>query len=194
MILYLYILALVFAFLEIEIEGKYGWSERTQTWYRYNPKSFVNKFMGGKPLTGYHIVVFLTAILISHLPFMFGLSWNFNNEFWILAVYFAWTPLWDYLWMVFNPYYGISEFRQNKVWWYRNSIWIAGVMPFEQIIQWGISIVFALFAGKLTGQIQLLLGFVVLTVISYFVLVPVYKKWYWQMRVSDDRKKVRIFH
>lgn len=194
MTIYLFVLSLVFALLEIEIEGKYGWSEKTQTWYRYNPKAFINKFLGGKPLTGYHLMVFGTAILISHLPFFFYMPWNIGNEFWILAIHFAWTPLWDYLWMVFNPHYGISEFKQNKVWWYQNSIWVAGVMPLEQLMQWGISLVFALLANRLAGQFQLLLGFVLLTLISNFTLVPFYKKWYWKMRESDDRLKTRIFH
>lgn len=194
MIIYLFILALVFALLEIEIEGKYGWSEKTQTWYRYDPRATVNKFLGGKPLTGYHIFIFGSAILISHLPFVFNLPWNIKNELWILAIHFAWTPLWDYLWMVFNPHYGISEFKQNKVWWYQNSVWIGGVMPMEQIIQWGISLVLAWFSGKIVSQLLLLVWFVGLTIVSNFTLVPIYRKWYWQMRESDDRDKVNIFH
>lgn len=192
--IYLFILALVFALLEIEIEGKYAWSEKTQTWYRYNPKSLINKFLGGKPLTGYHIMVFGTAVLISHLPFIFGLVWSIQNELWILAIHFAWTPLWDYLWIVFNPHYGISEFKQNKTWWYQNSVWLAGVMPMEQIVQWGISVLFAILANKFVSQIQLLGGFALLTLISHYTLVPIYRKWYWQMRKSDDRNKVNIFH
>ena len=48
--------------------------------------------------------------------------------------------------------------------------------------------------NKFFGQIQLLLGFILLTIISNFILVPVYKKWYWKMRESDDRDKLDIFH
>ncbi len=184
----------MWALIEIEIEGKYGWSEKTETWYRYSPQNFINKFMGGKPLTGYHIMVFGTAMLVSHLPFVFELPWNFTNELWILAIYLTWTPLWDYLWFVFNPNYQASDFRKNKLWWYQNSYWLAGVMPVEQLLQWVIALGLAFIAGKLFDVGGMMLIMVIMTAIASVVIVPVYKKWYLRMRLIDDRSKVNIFH
>ena len=192
--IFLFILALVWAWLEIEIEGKYGWSEKTQTWYRYNPKSLVNKFLGGKPLTGYHIMVFGTALLVSHLPFVFGLQWTLTNELWILSIHLTWTPLWDYLWFLCNPNYQMIAFKKNKVWWYNNSVWIAKFIPFEQLLQWIIALILALIAGKFFDIGGMMLIMILLTIISSFTLVPVYKKWYLTMRLTDDRNKTNIFH
>ena len=55
-VVFLFVYALLFALVEIEIEGPYGWAERLPTWFRVTTPAarFYGLFMRGKPLTGYH--------------------------------------------------------------------------------------------------------------------------------------------
>lgn len=71
-IVYWFTIALVFALFEVEVEGKFGWSEKSQTWHLSGQKvpNVLRLFLGEKPLTGYHIFVFLSAFLISHMHFL----------------------------------------------------------------------------------------------------------------------------
>src|SRR5947199_157123 len=74
----LFLYALLFAAVEIEIEGEHGWAERLPTWYRLTPR-YARAFsflLSGKPLTGYHAVMFFVPLASFHLGFLFGLSWS----------------------------------------------------------------------------------------------------------------------
>ena len=74
---YLFVIAITLAILEVQIEGPYGWAEKAPCW-RPNPNSFVAKsyarVMSGKPLTGYHIAMFSLVFIILHFPFLAGVS------------------------------------------------------------------------------------------------------------------------
>lgn len=99
---YWFFVSLMFALFEVENEGKYGWSTRSQTWFvlpKHLPE-WMKKFFN-KPLTGYH--------------FFMGIPWTLKTEFYALAVYLAWTPLWDLLWLIFNPNYGIEKLGARKL-------------------------------------------------------------------------------
>ncbi len=202
-IIFWFSLSLLFALMEVELEGKYGWSEKSQTWYRvkgHYPK-IISFLLGGKPLNGYHIFMFPIVLLISHAHFFMGVEWTLVNELIALAIYFAWAPLWDYLWFVLNPHYGIKNFDKNKVWWFSKSHWIFNIVALEQISQWVLSIVLVVFAsfheknfGILLSHLILLGGFFTLTIFTIFVIAPIYKNWYKKMRKFDDRSKANIFH
>jgi len=62
--LFWFFLAAVFAAIEIEIEGKHGWAEKTSTWFRTQgvPAKLYGLLMGGKPLTGYHMFMFFLPL------------------------------------------------------------------------------------------------------------------------------------
>lgn len=173
-----FFLALVFALFEVELEGKYGWAEKSQTW-RVSPGRFPLwlRSIFPKPLTGYHIFIFLAAVLVAHMSFFSGVAWSWQAEFQALSLYFAWTPLWDYLWFVFNPQFGIKRLGPNAVWWYKDSWWVGGVVPFENVLQWVLSLIFAYLGSTFADQVFLLALLSGMTVVSTFTLAPMYIAW-----------------
>ena len=60
--------------VEVEIEGGYGWAERMPTWFlkRGRLGALYGMVMGHRPLTGYHVYVFIMPIVILNLPFGYG--------------------------------------------------------------------------------------------------------------------------
>jgi hypothetical protein len=196
---------LVFAAVEIEIEGKWGWAEKAPTWYRTTgwAAKVYGLFMGGKPLTGYHAFMFFMTAMIFHIQFFMGTEWSATAELKAWAMYFAWCPLWDYLWFVLNPYYGVWNFKKENVWWHAKNFkgfWIFSSFPVDYFIGWGASLLFAFAAGLVgdigvfTQHIQLLLGFLFFTLVTILAIAPLYQWWYKKMRERDDRDKAGIFH
>lgn len=191
---FFFVVALTIAAMEVEAEGKNGWAEKMPTWYRKNglAAKIYGLFMSGKPLTGYHCFIFLLPLLFFHAPFFLGLSWEIKSELKILSIYFLFAPVWDLLWFIINPYYGINKFSKENVWWHNKSIWIAG-LPLDYYGGILISLVLAYFAGSISSQIITLLVFIILTVITV-ILSPWYHKWYIKMRRRDERNEFEIFH
>jgi len=114
--IFVFILSLIFALLEIEIEGKNGWAKKLPTWYRKSGFSRLFYSMTyKKPLTGYHLFMLLFMFLVFHLGFFFGLPWNFYNEVIILSSLFMFIITEDFLWFQFNSYYGIKNFEAKKI-------------------------------------------------------------------------------
>ena len=120
--LYLFVSAFALAFLEVQIEGRDGWAAQLPTW---RPKGkwyarFYERFMGGKELTGYHIGVFGFVLLFLHYPYL-GVAPTLAQELWVLSLFFLFSIVWDYLWIVINPHYGVWR-RQPKqdVSWHRH--------------------------------------------------------------------------
>ncbi|MFH1404986.1 MAG: hypothetical protein ABIH21_02715 [Patescibacteria group bacterium] len=198
-----FVLAVVFACLEIEAEGKYGWAEKMPTWYRAN--GFIARaygvIMGGKPLTGYHSFMFFLPLLVFHSPFFQGVSWSMHKELMCFAMYFAWCPMWDFLWFVLNPNYTWKNFSKRNVWWHSKSIWIFGKIPTDYILGWWLSLVVAVVAtfwgpndvSIAENHIRVLGYFLALTIIT-ITLAPLYHRWYRFMRKHDDRNVVKITH
>lgn len=123
-ILYLYLLALTLAFLEVQIEGAEGWAAKLPCWRpagRWYARVFT-RVTGGKEMTGYHVGVFLFAFLMFHLPYVWGLPWSGGAEFGTLSAFFLFVVVWDFLWFVINPHYGIRKFYPGCVTWHK--IWL----------------------------------------------------------------------
>ena len=76
------VLALVMALVEIEIEGPYGWAEKLPTPYRVSGPvaRLFGLVLGGKPLTGYNLLMFAATLVAFHLPFAFGAPWTAARE------------------------------------------------------------------------------------------------------------------
>lgn len=121
--IYLFIAALVLAYLEVQIEGEHGWASRLPTW-RGGGQWYARLYrglLGGKDLTGYHLGVNSFVLLFLHYPFFTGRPWSLSNELWILSLYFLFAFVWDYLWIIINPHYGVIRRRpQTDVWWHRH--------------------------------------------------------------------------
>lgn len=194
--LFWFFLAMVFAAVEIEVEGKHGWAEKTSTWFR--TKGLAAKLyglaMGGKPLTGYHLFMFFLPILIFHSHFVMGVPWSFAKELLVFAMYFVWMPTWDFLWFVLNPYYGVQKFKKENVWWHAQSHWLFNIAPLDYLFGWGLSIGFAGVAAWLASDLTLLFRhlhflawFFFYTILTILLVAPLYKRWHANMRQRDDR-------
>jgi hypothetical protein len=122
---FVFFAALVFAKLEIEIEGQHGWAAMLPTW-RIEKHFLLDLFLGGRPLTGYHVWAFLFVLLSFHLPFFFvpG-SWSVRRELHAIGSYTLFWIFEDVLWFLLNPHYGWRKFTRENVWWHKR--WVLGL-------------------------------------------------------------------
>lgn len=194
---------MVFAVIEIEAEGKYGWAEKLPTWYRVNGKAAkLWKLINGRPLTGYHLAMLPLPIMIFLYPMVATSSLTFSGFFMQAAAYFAWLSVWDFCWFVLNPHYGVRRFRKENVWWFSQEPWLFGRIPFSYIAAWTTSIVVAMVAGWIEGGVvsslsshlaQLGIYLVAVTVLATFAVRP-FRRYYYAMRTKDERDQAGIFH
>ena len=145
-ILYLYLLALVLAFLEVQVEGQHGWAAQLPTWrpheHRWYARAY-RKFMGGKEMTGYHVAVFLFSFLMLHLPYVWGLRWHLAGELQTLSLFFLFIGVWVFLWFVINPHFGIRKLSAGHISWHKT--WVLG-LPIDYYVSLILSLLF--FAGS----------------------------------------------
>ena len=105
-----YIAGLVFAWLEIEIEGAYAWSRDNPHTWRWESGICGN----GLPLTGYHLTMFATILLVTMGTLAMDHAMSNRPVQWSsllsgLAYYFYVVLLEDYEWYVYN-----QEFKALK--------------------------------------------------------------------------------
>jgi hypothetical protein len=190
--------AMLFAAVEIEIEGSHGWAERLPTWFRVTTPfaRFYGLFMRGKPLTGYHAVMFLLPLWSFHIGFVGGVAWSWAAEATTLAAYMVWVVTWDFLWFLFNPRFGWTRFRKGEVWWHGGT-WI-GRFPIDYWGALAISLAIAASArltagdfGVLGRHVALCAGFAAL-VLLVSAGAPAYMRWHAHMRRpgADERELV----
>jgi len=159
-----FVVGLVLAHLEIQIEGKHGWAEKLPTWRR--KFGFMHR-----PVTGYLVCMNLFLLLLLHLPVVYaGFSLALEAE--VLTFFFLLAVFWDFQWFVWNPHYGLAGFRRGNVWWYPT--WIG---PFPADYYTGLGVAAALYlapaalgvgtwAGRAAAWGALVGEFVVLTLVS----------------------------
>ena len=120
--------AVVFAQLEVQIEGGRGWASGLPSWRIEN--RWTRILLGDRVLTGYHLYMHLFVVILLHLPFALSLmapSWP--AELRILAFLILFWVLEDFLWFVFNPEFGLGRFTRRHAWWHAQSWW--WIMPRE---------------------------------------------------------------
>ena len=123
--IYIFIMALVLAILEVQIEGAHGWAANLPTWRPGDNRWYVRiykKIMSEKDLTGYHLAMFSFVLLIFHLPFFFGALWSVAEELEVWSLFFLFIVIWDYLWFVVNPHFTIRNFKGDHIFWHKK--WI----------------------------------------------------------------------
>jgi hypothetical protein len=197
-VLFLFGYALLFALAEIEIEGEHGWAERLPTWFRVSTPGarLFGLLLSGKPLTGYHLVMFVLPLASFHIGFVGGVPWSWTAEVTTLAAYLVWLATWDLLWFLLNPRYGWARFRKGEIWWH-GRIWI-GRFPIDY---WGALVASLAIAalprlatgdfGVLARHLALVAGFAGLTLLTNRG-APAYMRWHAHMRRpgSDERDAV----
>jgi len=203
-----YFIAMILAGMEIEMEGKYGWAERIPTPYIVEGRiaRIWAYFQGGRPLTVYHIYTTLLTLLIAHIPFagiLFsqGMEWSLGKELAVLSMFFVWVATWDFLWFVLNPYYGIRNFKRDKIWWHSKRKWIKGLFPKDYLNAFLISAGLSIAASILNDESEIFVSYLIYVAIFIALLfvtivfwAPIYMKWYVKIRSKDDREKANIFH
>jgi hypothetical protein len=195
--LLLFAYALLFALVEIEIEGKDGWAMRLPTWFRRTPL-YARAFgwlLSGKPLTGYHAVMFFIPFLSFHIGLAFGQPWSWGIEADLVAGYLVWNVTWDFLWFVLNPAFGWRRFRKGEIWWHGR--WL-GRLPIDYVNALWMSFLVAALPWLVRGNPRHLVhhasyvaGMLVLTLVV-MLAAPLYQRWYRHMRRpgSDERPVV----
>ncbi|HIH52266.1 hypothetical protein J4412_01570 [Candidatus Pacearchaeota archaeon] len=194
--IFVFVLSLVFAFWEIEIEGKNGWAKKLPTWYRKSnfSKIFYN-ISSKKPLTGYHLFMLLFMLLIFHGLFFFGFPWTFLKEIEVLVSLSIFIMIEDFLWFQFNPYHGIKKFNKRDIWWHGNGKWFLGFFPLDYLKAIFIIIIVTLASAICYGEkiffiqsLEFLLLIFILTILSIIFVKP-YRRWYKKMRKIDESKE-----
>src|SRR6185295_3804223 len=118
-LLYVVLLALFFAQVEIQVEGASGWAASLPTW-RIERHWLLDWFWGGRPLTGYHAWVFSFMALVFHLPAVLLQRWSWRIELRILGALALFWIIEDWLWFVMNPAFGLARFAPQFVPWHKN--------------------------------------------------------------------------
>jgi hypothetical protein len=187
--------ALLFALVEIEIEGKDGWAIRLPTWFRRKPlyARLYAVLLSGKPLTGYHAVMFFIPFLSFHIGLAFGQPWSWGLEARLVASYLLWNVTWDFLWFLLNPAFGWQRFRKGEIWWH-DGPWL-GRVPIDYVNALWLSFAVAALpwlwrghSGHLRRHAYYVATMLVLIALTGLA-APLYRRWYAYMRRpgSDQR-------
>jgi len=144
----------LWAALEVQIEGKYGWATKLPT-----TPFFCTHF------TWYHAVMNTMVFLIAFEVVSF--SWNL--PFWIAALFL----IEDYMWFMINPSFGISKYNHEAVWWHK---WICG-MPLGNWIS-GIVMIGSSIGSHSTNKILwsytfIVFGYLLLSTLANNFLAPI---------------------
>jgi hypothetical protein len=141
--LYFFAIAFVLAQLEIQIEGAHGWAEKLPTW-RWQTPAVLR--WAGKPITGYHVFLFLFILLFIHLPMMYS-GFSLEREVELLSLFALLAVFWDFLWFVCNPHFGLPRFRPGQVWWFQS--WMLG-LPVPYFVGLLLSLLIYMGGGPVT--------------------------------------------
>lgn len=125
---YLYFLAVLwvaacFAKVEIAVEGKHGWAAELPTWRLPTSNWASMLFFSGRPATGYHVWMEVFILSMLHLVYLF-VTPSGAVELQVLAFFLFFSIAEDFLWFVFNPAFGIQNFKREKIWWHRKNWWL----------------------------------------------------------------------
>lgn len=170
--------ALIYALIEIELEGKNGWCEKIPT-----ARNVIGTF------TLYHIYMILFLMIMISMIFIprFYIACN-TSEFtpWSAVCCFvfyvvAWFLLEDFLWFVFNPYYTLCKYNKEEVKWHTQ--WV-GAVPLHNVL--GIlalaAIAFAEGSWFLFLATAMLTGWTFLSIL----VAPFYHEFYEKIRGKSD--------
>jgi len=141
-VVFLLLTSTIFALLEIQIEGKNGWAGKLPTWRKaVNQRGLLGFVVDpNQPRTGYHTYLWAFIFAISHFVFLLT-PWDIQKEIYVLSYYVLLTAVEDFLWFVFNPYYGLKKFKKGEIPWHTN--WFLGV-PRTYWINYPLGIIFYL--------------------------------------------------
>ena len=118
------VLALLFAHVEVQIEGGIGWAASLPVTFRVEHHWALDWFWGGRPITGYHAFVFSFMALAIHLPIVIAWRWSWRMQARCAAALMLFWIIEDFLWFVINPDFGLAGLRPGNrgesgvAWWH----------------------------------------------------------------------------
>jgi hypothetical protein len=139
--LVLFAICFLLASLEVQIEGANGWASNLPTWRVVDPR--FTWIFGGRPITGYHVYLNLLLITFFHLPLLFT-RFTLRKEAALLSGFGMIAVLWDFLWFVINPHFGIEKYSPEFIWWFKH--WRLG-FPVDYYLGLAISLIMNLLPG-----------------------------------------------
>ena len=129
-ILFLILLAIIHAKMELMAEGKMGWGLNFPCW-RINNK--IINLLINKELTGYHFYMGLLFLLLFHSPFLF-IKFTLKKELIILGLFIWYWVIEDFAWFIESKYYGLRNFKKGRIYWHKR-FWLGlPVSYWENII------------------------------------------------------------
>ncbi len=140
LVLWVILLASLYAQLEIQIEGDQGWAAGLPTW-RTPDNHVLNWFFGGRAVTGYHLFLFTFMAAVFHLPLAMGGRFTWWLEARILGSLMWFWLLEDLFWFALNPAFGLGRLTPAHATWHPH--WLLG-LPVDYII-------FCILGGGLLG-------------------------------------------
>ena len=119
------VMAAIMALFEIQIEGSRGWAANLPTW-KVNFSLPIFGMWGNteKPVTGYHIYLWLFSFILLHFAFLLT-KWSWKKELYLCSFYIFFSTFEGLLWFVFNPAWGWHMFRYGITWY--KELWILGL-------------------------------------------------------------------
>jgi len=116
------LMAIAFAKVEIQIEGAAGWAASLPTW-RIEKHWLLDLFWGSRPMTGYHAWVFTFMALTFLAPLAFNARWVGRDVLLALAGLMVFWVAEDFLWFLLNPSFGWVAFDPAHVPWHKRWWW-----------------------------------------------------------------------
>ena len=177
----LVLLSLIFALIEIELEGKYGWGEQTPT---PNLGSTKNS------LTMYHLYMALFIFLVFATIFFVNSEVTPFNLIYMFAMVLWFFTLEDFFWFTLNPNYKLPGLRD--AWWHNK---ISNIFPIIYIVFPIISTILSFYVGYgyvyVNNLLVILIGVAIIVMISplyHIIYERTHKNIYENKELRDDEK------
>jgi len=144
---FLFLLSILLALLEIQIEGVHGWASKLPTW-KWKIGNFV--------MTGYHAYLWAFLIVFIHIPFIF-IRWNWTRECYLLTFFLMLLLLEDTFWFLFN-----RKFKWRDYWRYPK----IQCIPYFYFIIAFLALILGLFIKNAVWYVEIVI-LLILVILSY---------------------------
>jgi len=166
-----FIIAIIYSLIEIEIEGPEGWAKHLPT---------TKNFLGHLTLYHFYMLLFMFCVFIFIFYPRMLVTANSKDKIdlktiILYAVFytFAWFLIEDFLWFVLNPGYTFKNYDGNHIPWHKS--WFLGI-PTQYYFGF-VVIAIVLYLSKSVVLLKSL-GIIILLVLATIVFAPIYHKFY----------------
>lgn len=180
--LIVFLIAIMIAAIEIEIEGMFGWAKMLPTWRK--KLMILSLLSGGREITGYWLYVNgLIFVLMHYNMLMQGFdNWSWQAEISNWVSWFILLPGWDVMWFIFNPHGMWEGLRAGKVPWHTKLAF--GWVPLDYIVSVVSACLLAVLNLLINDSVDdfIFISLFILLVILFFPLRKIYYRQYYRLR------------